>query len=69
MRLHLPLFLDLSTPPKPGATDIPNKPNYNFERRERERNKAAESAKKAQAKADKRAAEKGTPDADQSGGS
>jgi hypothetical protein len=52
-----------------GAIDIPRKPNYDFERRERERTKAAESAKKAQAKADKRAAEQGTPDADPSGGS
>lgn len=50
-------------------TDIPRKPNYDFERRERERTKATESTKKAQAKADKRAAEQGTPDADQSGGS
>ncbi|WP_375419625.1 hypothetical protein [uncultured Sphingomonas sp.] len=48
-----------------GATDIARKPNYDFERRERERNKAAESAKKAQAKADKRVAEHRTPDADQ----
>ncbi|OWK32648.1 hypothetical protein SPMU_09870 [Sphingomonas mucosissima] len=52
-----------------GATDIPRKPNYDFERREREKTKAAESAKKAQAKAEKRAAEKGASDADQSGGS
>ncbi len=39
-----------------GANDIPRKPNYDFERREREKAKAAESAKKAQAKAAKRAA-------------
>ena len=51
-----------------GAIDIPRKPNYDFERRERERTKTAESAKKAQAKADKRAAEQGTPKADLSGG-
>jgi hypothetical protein len=61
----------LSTRPirsrKIGATDIPRKPNYEFERRERERTKAAESAKKAQAKAEKRAAEQGTADADQTG--
>ena len=50
-----------------GATDIPRKPNYDFERREREKTKAAESAKKAQAKADKRAAGQGLPGADQSG--
>lgn len=50
-----------------GATDIPRKPNYDFERREREKAKAVESAKKAQAKADKRAAGHGTPDADQAG--
>jgi hypothetical protein len=47
-----------------GATDIPRKPNYDFERREREKNKAAEAAKKAQAKADKKAAQQGTPSAD-----
>ncbi|MDB5694959.1 MAG: hypothetical protein JWN21_502 [Sphingomonas bacterium] len=47
---------------------MPRKPNYDFERRERERAKAAESAKKAQAKAEKRAAEQETPDGDQSGG-
>ena len=41
------------------------KPNYDFERREREKNKAAESAKKAQAKADKKASAQGTPDAAQ----
>jgi hypothetical protein len=45
---------------------MPRKPNYDFERRERERAKAAESAKKAQAKADKRAAGQETSDADQS---
>jgi hypothetical protein len=50
-----------------GATDIPRKPNYDFERREREKTKAAESAKKAQAKADKRVAGQRSPDADQSG--
>jgi hypothetical protein len=52
--------------PQHGATDIPRKPNYDFERREREKNKATESAKKAQAKADKRAAGQGTPDPDRS---
>lgn len=45
--------------------NIPRKPNYDFERREREKAKATESAKKAQAKADKRAAEQQKPDADQ----
>jgi hypothetical protein len=50
-----------------GATDIPRKPNYDFERRERERSKAAESAKKAQAKAERRSAGQETPDADQPG--
>jgi hypothetical protein len=44
-----------------GATATPRKPNYDFERRERERSKAAESAKKAQAKADKRALQEATP--------
>jgi hypothetical protein len=43
-----------------GATDIPRKTNYDFERREREKTKAADSAKKAQAKADKRAADQKT---------
>jgi hypothetical protein len=38
--------------------------NYGFERREREKNKAAEAAKKAQAKADRKASEQGTPKAD-----
>ena len=47
-----------------GATDIPRKPNYDFERREREKNKAAEAAKKAQSKADKKAAQQETPSAD-----
>ena len=42
------------------------KPNYDFERRERERTKAADTAKKAQAKADKRVAEQATPDPDSS---
>jgi hypothetical protein len=55
--------------PESGATDIPRKPNYDLERRERERTKAAESAKKAQAKADKRAAEQGLPAADGANGS
>ena len=52
-------FLEFS-----GAPDMPRKPNYDFERRERERSKAAESAKKAQAKADKKASEQGTPGAE-----
>lgn len=37
------------------------KPNYDFERRERERSKAADSVKKAQAKADKKASAQGEP--------
>jgi hypothetical protein len=45
------------------VTVTPRKPNYDFERRERERNKAAEAAKKAQAKLDKKMSEQGTPDA------
>ena len=48
-----------------GVTDIPRKTNYDFERREREKTKAAETAKKAQAKADKRAVDQATPDADE----
>lgn len=47
-------------------TDIPRKTNYDFERREREKAKAAEAAKKLQAKADKRAVEQQTPDATES---
>jgi hypothetical protein len=42
--------------------DISQKKNFAFERREREKSKAAESAKKAQAKADRKASEQGTPD-------
>jgi hypothetical protein len=49
---------------KIGATVTPRKPNYDFERRERERSKAAESAKKAQAKADKRELGQGEPNAE-----
>ena len=41
---------------------MPRKPNYDFERREREKNKAAGSAKKAQAKADKKSSEQDLPD-------
>ena len=55
--------------PESGATDIARKPNYDFERREREMAKASGSAKKAQAKVDKRAAEQKAPDADEPGGS
>jgi hypothetical protein len=51
-----------SIPSSYGVTDIPRKPNYDFERREREKTKASESAKKAQAKADKKAAAEGMPD-------
>ena len=40
---------------KVGVTVTARKPNYDFERREREKSKAADSAKKAQAKADKKA--------------
>jgi hypothetical protein len=40
------------------------KPNYDFERRERERNKAADTARKAQAKADRKAAGQEEPGAD-----
>jgi hypothetical protein len=48
-----------------GATDTPRKTNYDFERRERERSKAADAAKKAQAKADKKASEQETPNVTQ----
>jgi len=49
------------------VTDIPRKTNYDFERREREKAKAAEAAKKLQAKAEKRAVESDKMDADGSG--
>ena len=42
---------------------MPRKPNYRFERMERERTKAAKKAARAQAKADKKAAkEPDSPD-------
>ena len=50
-----------------GVTDIPRKTNYDFERREREKAKAAETAKKSQAKAEKRAVERETHDAGEAG--
>lgn len=53
--------------PISGATDIARKPNYDFERRERDRSKAAEAAKKAQAKADRRAGEQAAPTTDEPG--
>lgn len=56
-----------SLTPFAGVNDIKRKPNYDFERRERERNKAIESARKAQAKADRRVAEQGYPDSGDSG--
>lgn len=62
MRLRSRVFCPDRTPTS-GDNDIARKPNYDFERRERERNKAAETAKKAQAKAEKRAAGQGTADA------
>lgn len=43
---------------------MPRKPNYRFERMERERTKAAKKAARAQAKADKKAA-KATDPADE----
>ena len=50
-----------------GVKDIPRKPNYDFERREREKAKAGEAAKKAQAKAEKKAAIAANPDSDPPG--
>jgi hypothetical protein len=47
---------------------MPRKTNYDFERREREKTKAAEAAKKAQAKADKKASESTGSDPDQLAG-
>ena len=47
---------------------MPRKTNYDFERREREKSKAAEAAKKEQAKADKKASERAASDPDQTTG-
>src|SRR5690606_16558256 len=54
----------LTKPDISGATATPRKTNYGFERREREKNKAAESAKKAQAKAEKKASANGAEPGD-----
>ena len=43
---------------------MPRKPNYRFERFERERTKAAKKAARAQAKADKKKAAEGTTEHD-----
>lgn len=58
---------------QPGISDsgviaIPRKTNYDFERREREKAKAAETAKKSQAKADRRAVDQAAPAAGEAGG-
>ena len=50
--------------PASGEATIARRTNYDFERREREKAKAAETAKKAQAKLNKKAAEQVRPDAD-----
>lgn len=42
---------------------MPRKTNYGFERREREKSKAAGKAEKVQAKADKKLAEQEAPEA------
>jgi hypothetical protein len=46
---------------------MPRKPNYRFERFERERTRAAKKAARAQAKADKKKAVPGATDQDASG--
>lgn len=46
------------------AANVARTPNYNFERMERDRLKAAEKAKKLAAKAEKRAKASDTPSAD-----
>jgi hypothetical protein len=46
---------------------LPRKTNYGFERREREKSKAAGKAEKVQAKADKKSSEQGTPKPSNSG--
>jgi hypothetical protein len=46
---------------------MPRKPNYRFERFERERTRAAKKAARAQAKADKKKAAQGATDHDLSG--
>ena len=43
---------------------MPRKPNYRFERFERERTRAAKKAARAQAKADKKKAPEGTTERD-----
>jgi hypothetical protein len=47
------------------AADMPRKPNYNFERQERDRLKALETARKREAKRLKREAGDTSPDTDQ----
>jgi hypothetical protein len=46
---------------------LPRKTNYGFERREREKSKAADKAGKAQAKADRKLAEQEEPKATEPG--
>ena len=48
---------DLETPA--GGNEVPRKPNYKFERYERERLKAEKKAARLQAKADRRASKSG----------
>jgi hypothetical protein len=54
----------LLTGPVSGECVIARRTNYNVERREREKTKAAESARKAQAKADKKVVGPVKPDED-----
>ena len=46
---------------------MPRKTNYEFERREREKNKAVGKAEKVQAKAEKKLSEEGAAEASDSG--
>ena len=46
---------------------MPRKPNYRFERSERDRQKAAKKAERLQAKADRAAARRDTPENSESG--
>jgi hypothetical protein len=48
-------------------TTLSRKTNYDFERRERERNKEVGSARKAKAKADRKASEEVSPDVIEAG--
>jgi hypothetical protein len=66
---HIRIGRTFSAKPTSGKLSMARKTNYDFERREREKNKAAEAAKKAQAKADKRNSEHTASSSDRAPGS